>query len=438
MKRFSKQIPHLYVHNDTFIYRRVIPNDLRKLAGKSEFKATLSTKDKNEALKRYSEAHDHYNTLLVRLLSGEPLVGNGSFEDYARKAESQGRQLIDLKKLLEKPALLIKTGDDWKKATDKSVENFRSYINASQGDIRLSSLVSFYEDYENYDLVKLNKRERDKKLNPLKNAIVKLMEHLNSDKLVSELTRDDAKSFHKMLKDKISENHIQANTANKYITHLRVLLNKYNESRDFECKTVFDELNFKSDDRKRPSFTLDFLKENWFSADYLSGLNLDARNLLLAVVDTGCSFKELCGLRPSIDIRLNDEIPHIVISENSNRMLKTKHRARKIPLVGKSLSAFQARPNGFERYATDIGPTNASATVNKYLRDHNLLETNDHSVYSLRHTFKDRLRSHNIYGEMQDVLMGHKAPGMGAHYGTGYKLSTLHDALKSIATDWNS
>ena len=45
------------------------------------------------------------------------------------------------------------------------------------------------------------------------------------------------------------------------------------------------------------------------------------------------------------------------------------------------------------------------------MREHNLKPTPNHSLYSLRHTFKDRLRDAQAPEEIIDELMGQKKSG---------------------------
>ena len=59
---------------------------------------------------------------------------------------------------------------------------------------------------------------------------------------------------------------------------------------------------------------------------------------------------------------------------------------------------------------------------NKYLRENDLKPTPDHSLYSLRHTFKDRLRDAGAQEEVIDELMGHKKSG--PKYGRGHILES--------------
>ena len=76
-------------------------------------------------------------------------------------------------------------------------------------------------------------------------------------------------------------------------------------------------------------------------------------------------------------------------------------------------------------------PDTASTTINKYLRENDLKPTPNHSLYSLRHTFKDRLRDAGAPEEVIDELMGHKKSG--PKYGRGHMLEKKHEWLRKIA-----
>jgi hypothetical protein len=64
---------------------------------------------------------------------------------------------------------------------------------------------------------------------------------------------------------------------------------------------------------------------------------------------------------------------------------------REIPFVGAALAALKAKPEGFPRYRDNS--STFSATANKFLLENGLRPTEEHTVYSLRHSFKDRLIS---------------------------------------------
>lgn len=125
------------------------------------------------------------------------------------------------------------------------------------------------------------------------------------------------------------------------------------------------------------------------------------------MADTGARPSELVGLNPENgDIRLDTAILNIDIRPESKKGLKTPYSERKIPLTGASLFAFQQLPNGFDHYyrKSDL----LSATLNKYLKENSLLPTKKHCVYSLRHSFEDRLTAVEPPDKVQAALMGHK------------------------------
>lgn len=96
--------------------------------------------------------------------------------------------------------------------------------------------------------------------------------------------------------------------------------------------------------------------------------------------------------------------------------------------MGVALAAAQAFPNGLQRYAT---ADSASSAINKYLRENGVTPTEQHSLYSLRHAFKDRLRDIQAPEEVIDNLMGHKSRG--PKYGRGHILETKLEWLERIA-----
>ncbi len=161
----------------------------------------------------------------------------------------------------------------------------------------------------------------------------------------------------------------------------------------------------------------------------LNGLNREAEILCYMMMDTGARESELIGLDEA-DFFLDDPVPHIWIRKNAIRSLKTKDSDRKIPLVGMSLwAARRIYPSGLLRY--HASPDTASSTVNKYLTENNLRPTPKHSLYSLRHTFKDRLRDAGAPEEIIDELMGHKKAG--PKYGRGHLLEKKQQWLQKIA-----
>jgi hypothetical protein len=127
-------------------------------------------------------------------------------------------------------------------------------------------------------------------------------------------------------------------------------------------------------------------------------------------------------------IVLKASIPHVKILPEGRR-LKSEDSQREIPLVGAALAAMKLRPEGFPRYRDKS--SNLSATLNKYLLENDLRPTKDHTVYSLRHSFKDRLIAIEAPDSLIDSLMGHKT--YKPKYGKGPSLELKLKYLQRIA-----
>ncbi|MBP2433965.1 MULTISPECIES: hypothetical protein [Bradyrhizobium] len=95
-------------------------------------------------------------------------------------------------------------------------------------------------------------------------------------------------------------------------------------------------------------------------------------------------------------------------------------------------------PDGFPHYR-DKGDT-LSAAVNAYFSDHGLRETDSHTLYSLRHGFKDKLRSVETPDELKDELMGHdtKNPKYGDGHGVDLKWKYIQLSPRSAAAGGGS
>lgn len=131
---------------------------------------------------------------------------------------------------------------------------------------------------------------------------------------------------------------------------------------------------------------------------------------------TGCRLAEITGLRVE-DVRAD----HLRIDWHDERRLKTGSSIRSVPLVGDAQKAAQEalRLAGegtylFARYARERGPDAASAALMKNLR----LVTTDkrHTVHSLRHGMKDKLRQAGVDKTTQDYILGHAAVDVGDRF----------------------
>jgi hypothetical protein len=127
-------------------------------------------------------------------------------------------------------------------------------------------------------------------------------------------------------------------------------------------------------------------------------------------------------------IHLDAPIPYVEVLPDG-RVPKTEDSRCQVPIVGAALAAMKRRPQGFPSYRDKSG--SLSTLVNKYFVNHGLRPTEEHTLYSLRHSFKDRLIAAEAPDSLIDSLMGHRTGK--PKYGKGPPLELKLKFLDSIA-----
>ena len=160
-------------------------------------------------------------------------------------------------------------------------------------------------------------------------------------------------------------------------------------------------------------------------------LDDDMRWLVAILSDSGMRLSEGAGLLRS-DIKLNADVPHVVIQRNPWRGLKTVASERCVPLVGAAHWAAQRimeEPSGdkfaFARYNRG-GLTNgnsASAALNKWLKT---FVDKGCTIHSLSHSMLDRLRAVDCPSDIIDQIGGWTREGVGEGYGEGHALGKMY------------
>ncbi len=263
----------------------------------------------------------------------------------------------------------------------------------------------------------------------LRTTVMKNFLRIVGDKPIAKIDRKDVMILKEYWAQKIAKRERSTDTANKQIRIARDILQTVADHAGMELDFTkpFAKTNFKRSTNSRPPFDAKYVQNVILAPGALPTLNDDCKYLIYAMADLGARPSELVALTPK-DIFLDADIPFIWIRPSIDRELKTEHSERQIPLVGAALFAFKKMPDGFQRYAT---ADSASAAINKYLTTRDLLPTPQHSLYSLRHTFKDRLRDAGAPEEVIDSLMGHETNR--PKYGRGHNLETKKKWLEKIA-----
>lgn len=263
--------------------------------------------------------------------------------------------------------------------------------------------------------------------NPRIKAVRNFVEVIG-DKPIADITADDMLDFRQWWFDRIEGEGLSTNAANKDLIHLGDVLKTVNRMKRLNLNLPLGGLSFKKGEaRPRPPFSVPWIKDKLLAGGALEGLNDQARAILLTMINTGARPSELAALTPEC-IRLDHAVPHISI-EAIGRQLKTSNARRVIPLLGVSLDALRAFPEGFPRYRGSSATL--SGTINAYLRENGLLESDQHSLYGLRHSFEDRLLAAGVDERIRRDLFGHSLNR--ERYGAGASLAQLRDVVQPTA-----
>jgi len=227
---------------------------------------------------------------------------------------------------------------------------------------------------------------------------------LVGDKALSEVSGDDMLVFRDYLMEKITDGQISNNTANKNLSYLIGVMKTVNRLKRLGLKLPVDELKFDANqiDPKDP-FSSQWILDKFVNGHHLSGLNDEARAILHIMINTGARPSEIAGALPE-HFELDGPIPMMHL-EPEGRQLKNDNSRRKIPLGGVSLEAAKKfGKTGFPNYA---GKDKVSATINKYLLENGLRETDKTPLYSLRHSFEDRMLVAGVDERVRSDILGH-------------------------------
>lgn len=298
-----------------------------------------------------------------------------------------------------------------------------------QPQVKLQDLLNHYVSNSKGRMLNKSSNQVRKWLNPRKLAMKTLLDSVGN-KVAKDFTREDMIKYRDWWIGRIEQDAVATATANKNLITVATIIKSVNKSVQLKLDPthIFEGMLLPEDSKtQRLPFTTDFIRNDLLNNEKLKRLNAQASWVLHAMAETGAGVSELVGILPE-EIILDDNIPHIIIAPRHKKALKTKYRKRTIPLVGYALDAFRACPEGFTEYRDR--PDSLSTHLSKFLRENDILPSENHSVYSLRHSFQDRLLAANAPDRLQADLMGHKFTR--PYYGDGASLSQKLEYLQRI------
>ena len=297
--------------------------------------------------------------------------------------------------------------------------------------IPLSEALEVYWDISKDLIIGKSENQIRKWRNPRIKAINNMI-RLCGDKSLKGLVRNDILALKDWWIERINHEGKKVASANKDLGKIKIIITDVSKHLNLELKLqwLFDDmkLSTKGKASKRAAFDVDFVQNKILDISFHAEINDEAKYFIYAMAETGARIHELIGLDPK-DIVLEEDIPHIKIRPNKHRTLKSEESERDIPLVGCSLWAFKHLPNGFEHYRNQkSGAENMSAVLRKHFKAKNLLPTDKHTPYSLRHSFQDRLTNLDVPDRIQCQLMGHRFRDR-IEYGKGATLKKKQEWL---------
>ncbi|WP_303316865.1 DUF6538 domain-containing protein [Flavivirga abyssicola] len=430
--RTETKMIYLLNRNGWYFYDRRVPQRYSMFDPRCRVRESLNTQCKKTAIKKAVAANNnmegYWNSLVQNNEQHSPL----KFKQLMMTARQLGFTYHPTNKIAELSLLqLIERVLTAKGYINKEI-NVKAVLGTEkqQETIQLSEALKRFWDYSKPSLLNKNRDQQRKWKNPRKKAVNNFIKYVGN-KNISDITNLDLIKFRDGWLERMKKDNIKADTVNKDFTHLKGVLETVSthEQLDLNIENIFKKIHIKETDKQtRKAYSTEFIKEKILNHETLKTLDEEAKNILYVCVNTGARPIEIVNLVKE-DIILDEPIPYIHIRPRQGYSLKTKESERKLPLAGIALEAFKSYPNGFIKYRGSSEKT--SANINNWLSKNNLRPTQKHSLYSLRHSFQDRLTALDVKDRVQCQLMGHKFNR--SLYGGGATLEHLYDIMKEVS-----
>lgn len=430
-----------YVHGNQIYFQRAVPKDLLDRYPAKMVKVNLRTSDVRVAARKIAE--------LSRELEAEWALLRASPDASPKSIRSQAEEMLRTWGL----------SADRTKNSDDAADLFRDHLEAKReryaaGDedlyrenpadqyltpveIRAAQLLAGTVKQSLSDALELYlkvhpKRDEEKFTTYTRRAFATLTDALG-DKPIKDLSREDAHAYvaHQQAKGN------KSGTIRRRLNVVNAVIETYFREKDIDRKNPFASVPIPAegkDTKERQPFTETELHALF---DACKAADDDVRHLIAILGDTGARLAEIAGLALD-DLKLDTEVPHVIIQEHPWRTLKNTASARAVPLLGHALwaakrvkeRAMRGQRFAFPRYTSSDGTkaTHASNTIAKWIRSLGI----EHTAHELRHTMADRLRDVQCPEDIREAIGGWTTKGVAAQYGKGYGLKVMADWLGKV------
>src|SRR5690606_28435747 len=119
------------------------------------------------------------------------------------------------------------------------------------------------------------------------------------DKPVLDLIRADALAFRKHWQERVIGEGLAIDTANKAFGHISKMITEVERERQLGIPPVFRELRLEGGGSgQRTAYSVDFVKKRFLVPEAFDGLNSEARDVILVMIETGLRPTEIVNLPP--------------------------------------------------------------------------------------------------------------------------------------------
>jgi integrase len=364
------------------------------------------------------------------LRDGQSLEAQRRFDAAVKRARDLGYSYKTAQELSEGPTndILRRVEALLERNAVDSEPDFAALLGGeTRPSLMISDMLTEFKKIQSGDLAKMSPKQKRRWENGKAKALGNFLKVVD-DKAFVELTRNDVLDYRQWWVERLEDEELQIDTANKDFSHLRVMHTAIADLHQLDVRPVFARMTIKGGGYiPRVSWDPEYVQKTVLADGALEGLNDEARHIVYVCIETGMRPVEVCSLRPP-HIHLDAKIPHVSVAAD-DRKLKVDHTARDVVLVGVALKAMKLHPEGFPRYFDKND--SLSGAVNKFFRDNGIAPSRKHTLYGFRHTFEDRLTEAEPPEKVQAFLIGHKYDR--PRYGTGLSLEQQQRWRQKIA-----
>lgn len=413
-------------------YVRRVPEAVRDLFGAEWIRTSLKTTDLSIARARRDMLEKSHDDYWVSLRAGPNAAARKLFDAANSRAMSLNLVMMPASAISDLPIDdILKRVDILNQETSSGLDVDAVLGLVSEPKTSLDDAFNTYESVVMAAELQSKSDEQRRQWRKVKLRSISNFKAIVGDVPIEDISRDHALKFYQFWLERVLGGTHVHNSANRDLGCIRSIC------RDFfthigqkDRPNPFRDLSYKGGQSKPPPpFPTEWIRKTILGPGALATLNEEARGIVYALIETGCRPSEICNL-PAGRIILDAPVPHIQIRGRMGREIKTEPSNRDIPLVGVSLAAFKKWPAGFSHRYGDK-ENSFSALAMKYFRNNDLFPTDDHVIYSFRHSFEKRALEAGLDSELRKRLMGHTLGR--PDYGDGGSLEYRQEELARIA-----